>query len=136
VSATSTINAIAYESGMTDSALASATYTITGSSWYSPYWSNRKAITIAHSQVSGASNLSNFPVLISVMDANLATVANGGGVGVADGSDILFTAADGAMKLNHQIETYNSSTGPADRLGAGTEPLVSPWKPEDTSTEK
>ncbi len=111
VNASVTINAIAYETGMTDSTVASASYTIAGMSWYSPYWSDRKSIIIAHSQVSGSSNLTNFPVLISVTDANLATVANGGSVGIADGSDILFTAADGATKLNHEIESYNPGTG-------------------------
>ena len=32
------------------------------------------------------------------------TVANGGNVGKCDGSDILFTASDGATKLAHEIE--------------------------------
>ena len=111
VSSTTTIHAIAYESGMTDSLVASATYTIAGSSWYNTSWSDRTSITIDHTKVAGASNLSNFPVLVSLTDANLATVVNGGNVGLADGSDILFTAADGATKLNHEIEQYNPATG-------------------------
>ncbi len=111
VSATTTLNAIAYESGLMDSVVATATYTITGSSWYNTTWSNRKALTINATQVSGTSNLVNFPVLVSVTDANLRTVANGGNVGKPDGSDILFTASDGATKLAHEIETYNGSTG-------------------------
>ena len=44
-------------------------------------------------------------MLISVTDANLKTVANGGGVGKSDGTDIVFT------KLDHEIESYNASTG-------------------------
>ena len=111
VSSTTTIHAIAYESGMTDSLVASATYTIAGSSWYNTSWSDRTSITIDHTKVEGASNLSNFPVLVSLTDANLATVVNGGNVGLADATDILFTAADGATKLNHEIEQYNPATG-------------------------
>ena len=41
----------------------------------------------------------------------MATIANGGGVGNSDGSDILFTLGDGVTKLNHEIESYSSSTG-------------------------
>ena len=37
-----------------------------GSSWYNSAWSYQKAITISHTQVSGSSNLTNFPVLISL----------------------------------------------------------------------
>ena len=75
------------------------------SSWYSTggAWSNRKAVTIDHTRVSGS--LSNFPVVISITDANLQASAK------PDGSDILFTAADGLTKLNHQLDSYNSSTG-------------------------
>jgi hypothetical protein len=109
VSSTTTINAIAFASGMTDSAVASANYTITA--WYNASWNDRKSITINHTKVAGSSNLTNFPMLVSLTDANLATVANGGNVGLSDGTDILFTAADGATKLAHEIESYNPSTG-------------------------
>src|ERR1700723_1301961 len=34
--------------------------------WYNSSWSYRKPITINDSQVSGSSNLTNFPVLISL----------------------------------------------------------------------
>lgn len=90
----------------------SAGYTITaGGTWYNLAWSNRKAITIDHTKVSGSSSLANFPVLFSVTDANLRTVANGGSVGKADGTDILFTAGDQVSKLDHELESYNPSTG-------------------------
>jgi hypothetical protein len=73
--------------------------------WYNTggTWSNRKALAINHTQVAGA--LTNFPVLVSITDLNLQAVAK------ADGSDIVFTAADGISKLNHEIESYNSATG-------------------------
>lgn len=68
-------------------------------------------MTLDHTKVSGTSSLTNFPVLFSVIDANLKTVANGGSVGKTDGTDILFTAADGVTKLPHEIERYNPATG-------------------------
>jgi hypothetical protein len=55
--------------------------------------------------------LANFPVLVSVTDANLKSLGNGGNVGKNDGTDILFTASDGATKLAHEIESYNAGTG-------------------------
>src|SRR5574341_919689 len=94
--------------------IAGQTFTVTqagtSGSWYGT-WTYRKRITIDRTKVAGAAALSSFPVLYSVTDANLRTVANGGGVGKNDGTDILFTAADGATKLNHEIELYNPSTG-------------------------
>jgi hypothetical protein len=75
-------------------------------SWYNSSWNYRKAITINSSQVSGGSNLTNFPVLISLSsDSNLASTAQ------SNGNDILFTDSTGTNKLNHEIETYLSSTG-------------------------
>ncbi|MCC6392762.1 MAG: DUF2341 domain-containing protein, partial [Bryobacterales bacterium] len=79
--------------------------------WYNTGWSNRKAITINHTRVAGPGSLTNFPVLFAATDANLKTVGNGGRVGKADGTDILFTAADGVTKLNHELERYNAATG-------------------------
>jgi Concanavalin A-like lectin/glucanases superfamily/Domain of unknown function (DUF2341) len=95
--------------------VASAAYTISGGgggpSWYNPSWTNRKTITIDHTKVAGASSLTDFPVLFSVTDANLKSVANGGSVGKADGTDILFTDSSGTLKINHELESYNPATG-------------------------
>ena len=78
---TTTIKAIAYKGGWTDRAIASATYTISSPSWYNSSWSYRKLITISNSQVSGSSNLTNFPVLISLpSDSNLASSAQTNGI--------------------------------------------------------
>jgi Concanavalin A-like lectin/glucanases superfamily/Domain of unknown function (DUF2341) len=73
-------------------------------SWYGSGWGYRQPITIDHTKV--AATQTSFPVLISfASDASLAANA------LANGNDILFTAADGTTKLNHEIESYNSSTG-------------------------
>ena len=119
VGGTLTLKAIAYASGMTDSGVSSAAYTISsgsgggggGPAWYDSGWSSRKAVTIDHSKVLGGSNLNNFPLLFSVTDASLKSVANGGGMGKPDGTDMLFTLSDGVTKLNHEIESYTASTG-------------------------
>ncbi len=72
--------------------------------WYNNSWTYRKSITIDHTKVSA--NQTNFPVLISISsDSNLASNA------LSSGNDILFTSSDGTTKLNHEIESYNSSTG-------------------------
>ncbi|MCU1337781.1 MAG: hypothetical protein JWO19_3362 [Bryobacterales bacterium] len=112
------LKAIAYKVGMTDSSVNAATYTISGGpttggrlGWYNTAWTNRKAITIDHTKVSGASNLTNFPMLFSVTDPSLRTVGKEGKVGKPDGTDILFTAADGVTKLVHELEYYGTSTG-------------------------
>ncbi len=73
--------------------------------WYSSTWNKRKKITIDHTKVNGSSALTNFPVLINVTDPNIKANAQ------SDGDDILFTSADGATKLNHEIETYFPATG-------------------------
>ena len=122
-----TLNAIAYASGMTNSSVTTATYTIaaaatgagtgTGSvsvtsdatAWYNSSWTNRKAVTIDHTKISG--NLANFPLLFSITDDNLKTVVNGGQVGRSDGADVLFTSADGVTKLDHELDSYNGSNG-------------------------
>ncbi len=112
VASTATIKAIAYASGLSDSSVVSATYTIdTTVSWYNTSWTNRKSVTVDHTKVSGSSALTSYPMLFSVTDANLKTTVNGGNVGKSDGTDILFTASDGTTKLDHELEYYNATTG-------------------------
>lgn len=77
-----------------------------GQSWYNSSWTYRKPITISHGKVSGSTNLTNLPVLISLAsDSNLAASAQ------TSGNDVLFTDSSGTNQLNHQIELYVSSTG-------------------------
>jgi len=77
--------------------------TVAASSWKMPGWNYRKQIVIDHTKVSG--DLTNFPVLIDLTDANVGLHAQ------ADGDDLLFTSEDGQTKLNHEIESYGSSNG-------------------------
>ena len=87
-----------------------------GLDWYSTggVWTDRKQITIDHNKVAtdvGTENYTGFPMLFSVIDADLKDTGNGGSVGQADGGDILFTASDGTTKLSHEIEKYTNTTG-------------------------
>lgn len=75
----------------------------------------RKSITIDHTQVSGSTDLTDFPMLFSVTDPDLRTTANGGKVTSPNGDDILFRALDDATcggvglapcTLDHEIESY------------------------------
>lgn len=70
--------------------------------WFDDDWEFRKPIELQSSQVAG--NLTDFPVLISVTDADLASKAQ------ANGADILFTLPDNTQ-LDHEIERFDSSTG-------------------------
>jgi len=88
------------------------------------YFTYRKSITVQSGQVSNGP-LTNFPILVSMTDADLRTTANGGHVasynaGTNDPWDIIFEALDDTTcggagtapcKLDHEIEQYVASTG-------------------------
>ncbi|MCK5261245.1 MAG: DUF2341 domain-containing protein, partial [Thermoplasmatales archaeon] len=70
--------------------------------WWDLDWMYRKEININHSKVS--SDLLSFPIVIDIVDIDLAVKAQ------SDGDDIVFTD-ESDDKLHHEIESYNSSTG-------------------------
>jgi hypothetical protein len=70
--------------------------------WWNNEWTCRKKITINHSLV--VADLTNFPVLIDVTDSDLANKAQD------DGDDIAFADENG-NKLNHEIESFNGTSG-------------------------
>jgi hypothetical protein len=89
------------------------------------YFAYRRPITVQANQVTGGP-LINFPMLVSVTNANLATVANGGHIasynaGTNDPQDLVFEGLDDTTcggvagsspcKLSHEIESYNPATG-------------------------
>lgn len=79
--------------------------------WFNTSYLKKKQITIDHTKVSGGSNLSSFPVLVSRTDADLKTTGNGGLVQNSSGFDIIFTDSTETTKLDHEIEKYVSTTG-------------------------
>ncbi|MGV8162089.1 MAG: DUF2341 domain-containing protein, partial [Candidatus Nanoarchaeia archaeon] len=77
--------------------------TLEPTAWNVPGWSFRKQITIDKTKVNG--ELSNFPVLIELIDVNMI------GKTQADGDDILFKSYDGLTKFDHEIELFDSGAG-------------------------
>ena len=73
-----------------------------GPTWWDAMWLFRKKITIDPANV--ADDLTDFPVLIDITDADLATYAQ------SNGDDLAFTD-DNAMQLDHEIEFYDTGTG-------------------------
>ena len=75
-----------------------------GSAWYTADpWTRRIPITVDSAQV--GADLTDFPVLVSLTNATLGSLAQ------ADGSDIRFAAADGVTPLDHEIERFDPGTG-------------------------
>ena len=72
--------------------------------WYDANWSNRQKITILPTLADA--DLTNFPYLVKITDSANPIYS----IPQTDGDDILFTAADGTTKLNHEIEKYNPAT--------------------------
>lgn len=69
-----------------------------------------KTVTIDHTKV--PSTQTNFPVLVSVTDADLKTVGNGGYVQNSSGYDIGFYSDSGlTTKLDWETERYIATTG-------------------------
>jgi MSHA biogenesis protein MshQ len=76
----------------------------TSGEWWNNDWIYRKLITINSSQVD--STLYNFPVLINLeSDSDLVAHAQ------PDGDDIAFVLDSDNTQLNHEIETFNATTG-------------------------
>jgi len=71
--------------------------------WWDSNWQYQKEIVINYTMVDG--NLVNFPILIyNSSDSDLAAYAQD------SGDDIVFTNSEG-VKLNHEIELFNGTSG-------------------------
>ena len=68
-------------------------------------WLYRQKITVNHLLVSG--ELTSFPVLVKITSTSNPVFSK---AQLSTGWDILFTKADGAAKITHEVEYYNSST--------------------------
>ncbi|MFC1610740.1 DUF2341 domain-containing protein [Myxococcota bacterium] len=77
---------------------------IASAAWYDAAWTYRKQVTLDRTKVTGGPH-GEFPVLISISDADLSSKAR------ADGSDIFFTEDDGSTLLDFEIEAYEAATG-------------------------
>ena len=77
--------------------------------WANNDYGYKKKITIDHTLVAG--DETDFPVLISVTDADLADDSNGGHVKSSDGYDIVFYNDDEDTLLKHEIERYVNTSG-------------------------
>ncbi|HUU99632.1 MAG TPA: DUF2341 domain-containing protein, partial [Bacteroidales bacterium] len=80
----------------------------TYSQWLTGY-QYRKTVTIPAAQISGGPH-TDFPVLVTITDADLRTMGNLGLVQNANGWDIVFSI-DHSTVLNQQVESYNPVTG-------------------------
>lgn len=77
--------------------------------WADISYGYKKKITIDHTQVTA--DVVDFPMLISVTDADLKDTANGGHVESSSGYDIVFYDSNETSLLSHEIDTYAPATG-------------------------
>jgi len=66
-------------------------------------WSARKPVAINAGQIDAT--LIDHALLVQITDLQIAAAAQ------ADGDDIVFTAADGLARLDHDVESWNGGTG-------------------------
>ena len=78
--------------------------------WFDPGWTHREPLTLTSAMVSGSTQ-PFFPVLIQDTRTEWRRDTDGGHVGRANGGDIVFTGDDGVTPLDHEIESYDPSTG-------------------------
>ncbi|MCK5018823.1 MAG: DUF2341 domain-containing protein [Candidatus Peribacteraceae bacterium] len=77
--------------------------TVSDPDWYDYNWINMKVLTIDHTYVSDTQT--NFPFLVNTIDTDLRDNA------LASGNDIIFTTEDNTTQLNHEIESWDNTTG-------------------------
>ena len=77
--------------------------------WLAGYTYKGK-LTIKGSEICGTGTLTNFPVLVT-LSGDVFKSAPAGLVVHPNGFDIAFTAGDQTTILNHEIESYNGTTG-------------------------
>ncbi len=83
--------------------------TLYAQTWLSGYC-YRKSITIDNTKVSGSTNLTDFPLLLSITDIDLRSVTYNGNVESSTGNDIHITDAS-HTELEVEVESYTESNG-------------------------
>ena len=78
-------------------------------SWADKDYKYKKKITIDNTKVAG--NETDFPVLVSITDGDLADTSNGGHVQSSNGYDIVFYDSTESVLLDHEIQRYINTTG-------------------------
>ncbi|MEM1334188.1 MAG: DUF2341 domain-containing protein, partial [Actinomycetota bacterium] len=68
-------------------------------------WSARWPITVDADSVAGTATLDDFPLLVRFTDPSIGAEA------LANGNDLVFTAADGTTRLDHWIEDWDAGSG-------------------------
>ncbi len=79
--------------------------------WYHPGFMYKKALVIPHTNINGGSDLSDFPLLVSISSPDLATTMYGGMLCSPLGFDFLFTNGAETRELAYEIDQYVASTG-------------------------
>lgn len=74
-------------------------------------YSDSCTIVIDHNNISGSSDLTDFPLYVEISNYGLATVANGGVMQNSNGYDIAFSDANNNNALDFEIESYDETTG-------------------------
>lgn len=74
----------------------------TASSWKDRAWKSRYALAVQSARVTGTPGALTVPVVLTSAELKRAR---------ADGSDLVFTAADGKMTLPFEIEAFDATTG-------------------------
>ena len=79
-----------------------------GPGWYAD-WQYRQRIVVDHTQVGAAGT--DYPLLVTAVANAWKSAANGGHIASNQGWDLVFTAADGATKLDHELDYYDPVSG-------------------------
>ena len=89
-------------------------------SWYDQNWKYCQGFSIDHTKVD--EHLRDFPVLVRLDSLNSDVF----GEALSNGDDILFTASDGATKLDHKIHRYIDVGGGEELIAHVKIPWVNP----------
>jgi hypothetical protein len=79
--------------------------------WYDANFAYKKALVIPRANVSGGSDLLDFPLLVSITSNDLKLIGNNGLLLSSSGYDILFTDGKETRELPFEVESYDGTNG-------------------------